>query len=48
LQAANDFLNGKLVSILNNNEAPNLTVCPLCRVDDFVHIAGCELSLKVG
>ena len=22
----------------------NLTVCPCCRVDDFVHIESCELS----
>ena len=24
--------------------APNLTVCPKCHVDDFVHREGCELS----
>lgn len=25
-----------------NTIAPNLTVCPKCRVDDFVHVESCE------
>lgn len=26
-----------------NTISPNLTVCPKCHVDDFVHVASCEL-----
>lgn len=27
-----------------NTISPNLTVCPSCHVDDFVHVEGCKLS----
>lgn len=41
-----DIINpGYPVSIfLNKRGYANLTVCPYCRVDDFVHVEGCELS----
>ena len=35
-----------LGTILNNNGAPNLTVCPECHVDDFTHVEGCKLGEK--
>jgi len=28
---------------LVNNICPNFTVCYDCRIDDFVHVEGCEL-----
>lgn len=37
--------NPKLLDILNRN-APNLTVCPECQVDDFAHIEGCNLGRR--
>lgn len=27
-----------------NRFCPNLTCCPDCRIDDFCHIRGCEIS----
>ncbi len=32
----------RLLEILNNY-APNLTVCPECRIDDFVHRESCAI-----
>ena len=29
------------------NLCPNLTCCPVCRVDDFTHIEGCWLDRKI-
>lgn len=29
------------------NLCPNLTCCPVCRVDDFTHIEGCWLDHKI-
>lgn len=29
-------------AFLNSNGYPNLTVCPRCKVDDFVHVEDCE------
>lgn len=29
---------------LNKNGYPNLTCCPNCHVDDFVHVEGCKFS----
>lgn len=29
---------------LNSKGYANLTVCPCCHVDDFVHVESCELS----
>lgn len=34
---------GEVVKYLNTI-CPNLTVCPECRVDDFVHIQGCSMD----
>ena len=40
----------KLVSLFGdevvqaiNEECPNLTCCPDCRIDDFCHFKGCEI-----
>jgi len=29
-------------------QCPNLTVCPECRIDDFVHVEGCTLDRLLG
>ena len=29
--------------LLNKRGNPNLTVCPYCRVDDFVHVESCKI-----
>ncbi len=42
LQKLNDK-NNSLCGILNRNGMPNATVCPICHVDDFVHVEGCKL-----
>jgi len=42
LQKLDYISNGKLTKILNDNGVPNLTVCPQCKVDDFVHVVGCS------
>lgn len=40
-----DIINAYEVSrILNGKGYANLTVCPCCHVDDFVHVESCELS----
>lgn len=33
----------ELIKWLCDNGYTNLTVCPRCKVDDFVHVEGCEL-----
>lgn len=33
---------GLVACYLNMEGHANLTVCPLCRVDDFTHVAGCR------
>lgn len=43
LQKLNDK-NNILCGILNRNGMANVTVCPICRVDDFIHIEGCKLG----
>ena len=35
-----------LSHFLNSKGYANLTVCPCCRVDDFVHVESCELYEK--
>ena len=32
---------------LNNNGFCKLTVCPVCHVDDFVHVEGCEIGKAI-
>ena len=43
LYVADFIMAGALGPVLNNNGAHHLTVCPLCHVDDFQHVAGCEM-----
>ena len=44
MQAIDDSLDDRqLAGVLSRNGAANLTVCPRCRVDDFVHVEGCAL-----
>ena len=33
---------GSLMRVLNRN-APNLTICPECHVDDFTHLDTCSI-----
>lgn len=42
LQKVDVEFSGGFSAILNRGEAANLTVCPRCHVDDFVHVEGCE------
>lgn len=45
LESLDNINTGYQVSrFLNGKGYANLTVCPCCRVDDFVHIENCELS----
>ena len=44
LQKLNYLSRDVLYKILNDNGAANLTVCPSCKVDDFVHVVGCPLQ----
>ena len=37
-----DIETGGEVGRYLNTMNPNLTVCPKCHVDDFVHVASCE------
>ena len=32
---------------ITNKICPNLTICPECRIDDFIHVEGCELDKLV-
>lgn len=49
LQLANELVGGERVrQVLNNNGACRFTVCPSCRVDDFVHVDDCPLSIQPG
>lgn len=38
---------GRLTAALNKGGLASLTVCPVCRVDDFTHIENCPLIPKV-
>lgn len=38
---------GEGVHEIVQDHCPNLTVCYDCRIDDFVHIKGCELSWEI-
>ena len=35
----------KMLDWLNANGFCNLTVCPECHTDDFVHVEGCSLDI---
>lgn len=39
--------NDDVVKWLNANGFCNLTVCPECHVDDFVHIEGCKINQRL-
>jgi len=43
LYVADFVLAGALGPVLSRNGASHMTVCPLCRVDDFQHVEGCEM-----
>jgi len=38
--------NPSLCGVLNLEGAANLTVCPECRIDDFIHSEDCVLGRK--
>ena len=40
-------LEPQLARILNENGGANITCCPECRVDDFVHVEGCSVGKAV-
>ena len=40
--------NDSIVDWLNRNGFCNLTVCPECHVDDFVHSKNCTLGISIG
>lgn len=44
LQATDLISDGYMAKVLNDHGLCNWTVCPLCKVDDFVHVEGCELG----
>jgi hypothetical protein len=37
----------EVVDWLNANGFANMTCCPMCHVDDFVHVEGCKLAKAV-
>ena len=37
----------KIREILNDHGGCRMTVCPECKVDDFVHIEGCTVGDQV-
>lgn len=39
--------NDALLKWLNRNGFCNLTVCPECHVDDFVHVEGCGIAKQL-
>ena len=43
LNSIYDKFGDKAYAIIQKN-CPNLTVCYNCRVDDFCHIEGCEIT----
>lgn len=44
LARLNDLSDDRLAEVLGARGGDNLTVCPLCRIDDFTHVEGCELE----
>ena len=44
LQKLDCISHDKLTQILNNNGVANLTVCPVCKIDDFIHVEDCPLQ----
>ena len=35
---------GEVAKFLNESGKPSMTVCPVCKVDDFIHVEGCSLN----
>jgi len=46
LQKADIASGGRVGGVLSRNGHASWTVCPRCRVDDFVHVEGCPLAPK--
>ena len=44
LALIDEATNGQLRKALNDGGLCNWTVCPVCRIDDFVHVEGCKLG----
>ncbi|OLE52661.1 MAG: hypothetical protein AUG51_16960 [Acidobacteria bacterium 13_1_20CM_3_53_8] len=47
LEKLDDTTLGGLAPLLNELGFCSLTVCPNCRVDDFVHVEGCEYNFEI-
>lgn len=43
LQRADWFAKGEVARVLEDNGAPNWTICPTCQVPGFAHAPGCQL-----
>ena len=35
------------LGVILENHAPNLAVCPTCRVDDWCHTEGCKIAERI-
>ena len=46
LQYMDKLSGGRLRLILNDHGARGLTICPLCKIGDFMHVKNCRLSLS--
>lgn len=44
LQNADVISDGAVGTVLSDLGFPGLSVCPHCRVDDFTHVEGCDLT----
>ncbi len=38
---------GRLATVLNNNDCANWTVCPECKQDDFSHAVNCQVGSEI-
>ena len=36
-----------LCAVLSQNGAANLTVCPECHIDDFMHVDACPVPIRI-
>lgn len=44
LEEADIESGGEVAEFLNGSGKASLTCCPLCGVDDFIHVQGCKLD----
>lgn len=44
LENADLWQDGAVARVLSANGCANFTVCPRCKIDDYTHAEGCELS----